>query len=162
MLREGSRSLQQLDADMHINAMLVTEYATATGPHKCGMVRNPDWNEIEAAVRRLERCRFPFVWFYRSADAFDDEVPDLEVVGGRGEYAIKAYQCDGSVLSVVDVQRTRNRVDIWESDQGWSLPENELCPDLEKALRIVRLFCETGEMHSEAEWMDTSIPASKH
>jgi hypothetical protein len=138
---------------MFIRAIHITEYHTAAGPYNCSFIREPSWNEIEFAIRRLDRNLFPFLWLYHEFEALEGELPDMDVVGGCGEYAIKVNQKDGSVLSAVDLTRSENRIDIWVSDQGASLPEYELCPNVEKTLEIVRLFCESGQLHSEVDWM---------
>jgi len=118
------------------------------------MHQSPSWPEIETAIRRLDRCYFPFVSLF-CGETQEDDVPDLEVIGGNGEYAIQAYQPDGTWLSYVDVARGNRDVDIWVSDQGATLSEFMLCPDLERTLEAVRFFCEDGRLHPDMEWIDT-------
>jgi hypothetical protein len=54
---------------------------------------NPSWETIEAAIRRLDRDEFPFVWLHPITPS-TDEFPEnaLQVVGGRGEWALTAIR----------------------------------------------------------------------
>ena len=75
---------------MFVNAIQIFEYESAAGPWIGVMVRKPDWHSIEMAIRRLDRCLFPFVWLYLNPDGDADDVPDLEIIGGYGESGISA------------------------------------------------------------------------
>jgi hypothetical protein len=46
-------------------------------------IRNPTWNDVDAAVRRLDRFHYPFVWLYRTADP-EEGMPPFGVTGGEG------------------------------------------------------------------------------
>jgi len=143
---------------MFVNAIQVTEYETAAGPYHSVVTSYPTWEFIETAIRNLDRCGFPFVWLYRNANPQHGDMPDMDVVGGLGEYAIiknESKDGDYSYLTFVDMQRSSKDVDIWVSDQGTTMAEFQLCPDLERTLLIVRLFCETGQLHPQADWMET-------
>jgi len=136
---------------MLVKKICIVEYETAAGPWKDLVVLEPSWSEIERAIRRLDRCLFPFVSFYLSADG---ETPDLDIIGGCGEYGLLVHLAGGRELVFVDMQRSSNYVDIWVSDQGTSMREFELCPDLERTINMTRYYCETGELDPEADWLD--------
>ena len=64
-------------------------------------VRQPTWETVEVAIRRLDRSHLPFVWLYLGAEReqghvtearvlIPGSIPDFEVVGGDGEYAMNA------------------------------------------------------------------------
>jgi hypothetical protein len=51
-------------------------------------ILNPPWSEIEAAIRNLDRRRFPFVTIHLNEKENGQEgVHCLCVMGGEGEYA---------------------------------------------------------------------------
>jgi hypothetical protein len=65
-------------------------------------IREPTWADIEAAILRLDRFQYPFVWLYRSAESersrvTDDRmlspgsIPDFDVMGGKGEFAMTGH-----------------------------------------------------------------------
>src|SRR5258708_847380 len=136
---------------MVVSAIQIVRYGTPTGPWHGEMHRNPSSPEIESAIRSLDRCYLPFVFLYRRDSAHEDDIPDLQVVGGLGEYSIQAYQPDKRWLSYVDVERSGHDVDIWVSDHGTTMPKFLLCPDLERVLVAVRHFCETGTLNPDME-----------
>src|SRR5262245_39133302 len=115
---------------MNVVALQVVHYETPRGPWHAQMHRNPAWSDIELAIRNLDRCLHPFIFLYRHDPVDKDQLPDLQVVGGCGEYSIEASQPDHTWLSYVDMERSSREIDIWISDQGSTLPEFRLCPDL--------------------------------
>jgi hypothetical protein len=136
---------------MLVKKVWIVEYETASGPWKGTTVHEPSWSDIKSAIRRLDRCRFPFVSFDLSANG---ETPDHDIIGGCGEYGLLVHLTGGRELTFVDMQRSSNYVDIWMSDQGTSMREFELCPDLERTLKMTRYYCETGELDPGADWFD--------
>lgn len=53
-----------------------------------GTDRQPLLGQIEAAIRRLDRFRYPYVWLFLSEDVDDsrDLNETLQVMGGKGAY----------------------------------------------------------------------------
>jgi hypothetical protein len=134
--------------------MQTFRYESSHGPWHAEMHESPQWVLIEEAIRRLDRCLFPFIFLYHDEAAHEDGNPDLQVIGGRGEYAIDFHRPDGKWLTYIDATRRSIEVEIWESDQGSSRPEFELCPDLARTITAVRYYCETGELHPDMDWME--------
>lgn len=114
-------------------------------------VRNPTWDEIEAAIRRLDRFRYPFVWLYRSAEVERDASPEFSIVGGEGEFAIELI-ADGSYHRYHDQSRGDELIEIWRSDQGATFEERYCCSSLDTVLRATRYFCEHGALDPSLVW----------
>lgn len=140
---------------MFVKSLHVTEY-DATGFNRRLVVTNdPTWEQIEAAIRRLDRFRFPYVWLYPVADADPRDVPAFEVMGGK-----RAYVVCGNVGGYFQ-RRFLNpdaeddeEVQVWRSDQGCEQPAKHVLRDLETVLRVTRHFCETGEYDPSIRWDD--------
>lgn len=113
---------------------------------------DPNWNDIERALRRLDRNVYPFVWLHIS-EIIDFDMPEhaLNVLGGSGEYAIH-IELPQNQLDYVDDARGDNIIDVWVSDQGYSTAEKNLCRDFELLLEIVKHFAETGKPYDKAVW----------
>src|SRR5262245_54390519 len=65
----------------------------------------PDWPAIEAAIRRLDRDEWPFLWLH-TAPPVEGEMPEnaLCIMGGRGEYSL--FLCkDGGEIHYEDASR---------------------------------------------------------
>ena len=69
---------------MPIKLMKVFEYDDTGWNCQEKNVRNPSPDDMEAAVLRLNKFQFPFVWFFLSEDVRDDAVPDFSIMGGDG------------------------------------------------------------------------------
>ena len=114
----------------------------------------PDWPAIEAAIRRLDRTEWPFVWLH-TVEPVDMDLPDnaLCVMGGRGEYLVSLARDDTEVL-YDDPARGDELVPVWPSDQRGMPERRSCCPDIERVLLIARHFAEHAELHPSASWVE--------
>jgi hypothetical protein len=114
-------------------------------------IREPTWADIEAAIRRLDRFHYPFVWLYRSAVAEEDANPEFNVLGGDSEFAMDATT-DTTYHRYYDQSRGDEMIKIWRSDQGAAFEKKYCCPSLDVALRATRYFCEHGALDPDLTW----------
>jgi hypothetical protein len=137
---------------LRINLLDVTHYPPDGSSSTSEQTPNPEWAEIEAAIRRLDRDEWPFICIH-VGKWIRGETPedDLIVMGGRGEYAIIHNENGGETL-YVDPARGDKKVQIWESDQGSVRAERHLCNDLQTVLAIVRHYAETGKRDPGVNW----------
>ncbi|WP_198732285.1 Imm1 family immunity protein [Sanguibacter suaedae] len=98
----------------------------------------PTWDDVAAAVSRLDDHEFPIVEL--SCTEHDDDEA-LLVIGGRGRYAL-TQSVPGWQFS--DPSRPDREVRLWTSDQGYFCTEREIITDLGLVLRIVEEFYRTG------------------
>jgi hypothetical protein len=113
-----------------------------------------DWVHIEEAIRRLDRCSYPFL-FLGIESSFDGRHYRkwLRITGGQGEYGLSGSNGEeGRYYHYVDERRSFNYVEIWTSDQGASYDERHLCNDIEVVLRVARYFTETGQLDPSVAW----------
>lgn len=138
---------------MALDLLDATEYPSHDGSWRTIPTPHPDWPTVEEAIRRLDRYRWPFVWLHTVPPVYG-EIPEnaLNVMGGRGEYYLSLSK-DGGETAYVDVARGDAVIQIWESDQGSTMPEYLPCNDLERVLGIARFFAEQGELDPNAEWL---------
>jgi hypothetical protein len=132
--------------------LIITRYASSTGPYSTECKIDPAWREVEDSIRALDRNLFPFIWMFRdsAADASND-IPDFEVVGGDGEYFV-AVRGEGYDLTFTDPRRGNEEIDVWISDQGASFPASNVCPDLERVLEAARVFFVNGTPCGSIPW----------
>jgi hypothetical protein len=115
---------------------------------------SPDWPTIEAAIRRLDRKEWPFVWLH-TVEPVDEDLPDnaLRVMGGYGEYLVSLAR-DGGEIFYDDPTRGEETVAVWEHDQSGMPAKRSCCSDIERVLLIARHFAEFGELHPSASWVE--------
>lgn len=135
---------------MSIAKVYVEHYPEQYGP-KGFWIENPTWCELEMEIRRLDRDVFPFIWCYLKPEAADTDVPEFEIIGGSGAFAVCAH-IEGRACYVYNGSKGEEEIDIWISDQGAAIPEQYVVDDLEHVIAITRRFYDSASLDPEVEW----------
>jgi hypothetical protein len=136
---------------MAVGLLEITTYETARGPYHTERILHPAWEAIQAAIVRLDRCFYPFIFLYKDAGAPEDSVPDFEVVGSDNAYAVVIRSGDEE-LWLQNPGAGDEEIDVWVSDQGASIPARKVCPLLGEVLLAARYFHEHGKPNPESTW----------
>ena len=119
--------------------MTVLRYYRDGRPWEAEKILSPTWPEVERAIRRMDNDCFPIVDLNTVES---DEAEDIfNICGGAGRWAL--FQMMGE-WQYEDPTGGEANVRLWESDQGYFCREKNILTDVEKVLRIVRQFFETG------------------
>lgn len=113
---------------------------------------NPSWDAIVAAIDRLDKFRYPWVWLFIGDQDEDASVDCLTIMGGDGVYWLGLTAGKYDQLRLFDPNKGSHDVQLWTSDQGFADQEMYVTYDRELLLRIARYFGETGEPLPEAMW----------
>src|SRR4051812_5586680 len=122
-----------------IRQMIAIRYYRDGRPWDVETVGDPTWNDVEAAIRRMDNFCFPIVELKLTAD--EDSPTDFDVVGGAGRWALHNIM---GRWKYTDLAGSNDEVRLWDSDQGYYCQERNVLTDVEKLLRIVRAYYETG------------------
>ena len=119
-------------------------------------LRRPAWADIEAAVRRLDRFHYPFVWLWATEEgsppALDGTSESLEVMGGEGVWWL-AGTFEGYFQRRLDYpERGEKEVRLWTSDQGFVSVERHVCRDIEAVVQAVRYYADNGGFDPSLRW----------
>ncbi|MSR65729.1 MAG: hypothetical protein EXS18_08130 [Verrucomicrobiae bacterium] len=129
---------------MNVQRLLVAEYQSDGWGCQERWIVDPEWHQVERAIRELDRFMRPYLWFYTDDEnASDDELPDLEIMGGKGAYAIEWFR-NGTKLRYIDQSQGKEIIVIWESDQGAEIAARNVCFDVETVVSATKYFCEHG------------------
>ena len=128
---------------MYAKRLQIVKYESSSGPWSSRFVDEPTWDDIERSIRGLDRDLHPFVFVHFDENAGEDDIPNIEVVGGQSAYSI-GFKEDGVLKYYVNSEKGDREVLIWESDQGALVPEKRICDDLELVLEIVKHLCNTN------------------
>ncbi len=130
----------------------VTEYPRSGWGYTTQEIKNPSWQEIESAIRRLDKYCFPFIWIFLTDNT--EDIPDFQIIGGKGDYwmsgNVNGY--NERRYSNPSVEGEDREVCVWESDQGFSDYESTICHDLEEVLQATRYLCEHGDFDPSVSW----------
>ena len=141
---------------MHAKVLDVVEYAEDGMRHRTSKTVHPAWGEIEAAIRRLDRFRFPFLFLWPTEDAkkhfVDGYCEVFEVMGGEGVYW-DAGSFDGYFQRrYLNPEGGKKDITVWTSDQGFGAAEKHICRDIEVVLRAARYYAEHGGFDPSVSW----------
>jgi hypothetical protein len=140
---------------VHVRVLEYVEYPP--GEHwRAVKAPAPSWADIEAAVRQLDRHRFPFLFLWPSADEAEHELSGdydaFEVMGGHGSWWL-AGTFGGYFQRRLDYpERGEQEVAVWTSDQGFADAERHICRDIEAVLRAVRYYADHGGFDPSLAW----------
>jgi hypothetical protein len=147
---------------VEVHLLSVTIYDDDGWTWRTEEIRETTWVNIEAAICRLDRFHYPFVWLYRStvakldsAPGFSD-VPDFDVMGGEGEFVLTATT-DSFFHRYYDQSRGDELIEIWRSDQGASFEKKYCYPSLDITLHATCYFCEHGAPDPDLVWESRPI-----
>ena len=113
---------------------------------------NPSWDAIVAAIGRLDKFRYPWVWLFIGDEDEDASVECLTIMGGDGVYWLALTAGKYEQLRLFDPNKGSREVQVWTSDQGFADEEMYVTYDKELVLRIAEYFGKTGEPFPEAQW----------
>lgn len=128
-----------------IQLMTVSRYYRDTRPSDVDYVASPTWNDIEAAVRRMDNYCFPFISLSADGDPEDVRLEAFWVVGGSGRWAM--LQASGEWQYALP-NGGEEGVRLWDSDQGYFCKEKNVVTDINEVLRITKAFFESGSYES--------------
>lgn len=137
---------------MPIRCLTVAVYDETGWKWHLEKTRNPTWDEIVTAIRRLDKFRYPWVWLFIGDADEDATVECLTVMGGEGVYWLGLTAGKFDQLRLFDPEKSGDEVNVWTSDQGFADEERYITTDLELVLRVAKHFGETGEPLPDASW----------
>ncbi len=138
---------------MHVHLLDVTVYPANGGTWKTKRTPNPTLEDIETAVRRLDRFHYPYLYLYHDANAAEDAPPEFTVMGGMGEYTMFSG-FNGDELFYYDPGRNDEEIEVWQSDQGFTCAAKNCCNSLVAVIGITRYFCKRGELDPSVAWQE--------
>lgn len=137
---------------MPIRCLSCVEYGETGWGWHIEKIRNPTMDDVVAAVHRLDKFRYPWVWLFIGDNDEDGTVDCLTIMGGDGVFWVSL--CAGSYdqLRLFDPNKSTKQIELWTSDQGFSDHEFHTTQDIDLVLKIAQHFGETGEPLPEASW----------
>ena len=128
-----------------IKSMAIVQYYRDDRPWDVELVKNPTWEAVESAIRQMDNYGFPIVLlslleFDDGADVFNDE-DCFNIIGAADKCAL--FHMTGD-WRYEDPDGSTADVRLWESDQGYYCQERNVIRDIEKALRIVKKYYDSG------------------
>jgi hypothetical protein len=137
---------------MPIRCLTSVVYSETSSDWHFEKTRNPTWNQIVAAIQRLDKFRYPWVWLFIGDEDEDATVDCLTVMGGKGVFWLALTAGKYDQLRLFDPNKGSEEVEVWTSDQGFADEERYVTYDLDLVMRVAKHFGETGEPLPGAGW----------
>jgi hypothetical protein len=137
---------------MPVRCLSFVTYSESGSDWHLEKVANPAWDRIVAAVHRLDRFRYPWVWLFIGEEDEDATVDCLTIMGGGGVYWVGLSAGPYIQRRLFDPSKGQHEVPLWTSDQGFADRACYVTEDVEIVLRIAKHFGETGEPLPGAGW----------
>ena len=128
-------SLQQLDSD-EWEGVLCKELK----------VPNPTWDEVEAAIRRLDANR------YTIACLVAPDQRHLLIGGGTGQFVMTVGLDEDRHLTAQDENKPSGEVELTVGGQTGNY-DNRTIWDMITVLKCARLFWQDNELHPSVTWV---------
>lgn len=140
---------------MHVKCLEYIVYGPSGWGWKSHKVLHPCWDDVEKAIRRLNRFEFPYPLLWATDDEKMHSHNDgclLEVMGGEGSYWL-AGTFDGHFQRRLDYpDQGEAETEVWTSDQGFADAERHICHDVEAVIRAAHFFCVHGGFDPSLPW----------
>jgi hypothetical protein len=137
---------------MLIRCLTFVVYGETGWGYHLEKIPNPTWDEIVAAIHRLEKFRYPWLWLFTGDEDEDPNVDCLTIMGGKGVYWLAVTTPNTNQLRLFDPNKGTHEIEVWTSDQGYADEERHVTCDIDLVLRVAKHFGETGEPLPEASW----------
>lgn len=115
-------------------------------PHKpwhCVEISSPSWDDVSAAIRKMDDNEYPIVELsWSDVDTCGEDEDSFHIVGGSAPgFAMSNFSGD---WRFEDPNGSNEDVRLWQSDQGYFCKRKNIVADVEAALKIVKVYFETG------------------
>src|ERR1700722_16892286 len=122
-----------------IHHITVVRYSRDGQHSDAEKIISPVWSDVESAIRRMDNYCYPIVDLNTTDNDEDEHI--FFICGGGGRWALSHMM---GAWQYEEPGGSEKEVRLWDSDQGYYCREKNILTDVEKVLRIVRSFYETG------------------
>jgi hypothetical protein len=129
----------ETDANSPTIVLEVARHRGGSSPAKLRPYSNPSWDDIEQSIRQLDGDAYPSL--HLSRDQAGRHL-SLNVLGGRRGYVLHEPGEDGWVY--YDSSKGDEEIEVCTSGKGYVAPAFYVCKDLDKVVKIVHRFVESG------------------
>ena len=92
------------------------------------------------------------MWLYLDPENAEDSLPNLDVIGGEGNFAMDGLR-EGKQVRYLNPEGGSEIVAIWTSDQGCELEAKYICRDLSTVLGCARYLFDNGAFDPRLNWV---------
>ena len=118
------------------------------GSWKTHLHLNPEWQQVEKAIRDLNHYCLPFIVLGLTEDRNREDDEYFSIFGGPGGYSINS----SDVRYADPTHSSGEEIAIWTSDQGYYPKERYVTYNLNLAIQIVHYYALFGKLDPSVLW----------
>ena len=134
-------------------------YGFVNNRHTIVKLNNPDWIDIEVAIRRMEGEFYTSVNVSQTSDTEENELFTLTIGGGLDNQYTLSVNFDSKhiVHNLIDPNGSMSEaIDVRIGIEAFEIPLREVVT-LDVALQGARTYAERGELDTSLEWDKTLV-----
>ena len=122
-----------------IHNMEAIRYYRDRRPWDTERIEAPTWAQVEEAIRRMDNYCFPIVHLNTTDVPWNDDIFNVEdrPATSTADDMMGEWQYEDPAGSDEEVR-------LWDSDQGYYCKAKNILTDVEKVVRIARVYYDTG------------------
>ena len=143
---------------MHVRVLETLPYQPDGRRRERDKVVAPTWEQIEAAIRRLDGRERPILFLWASDDPdlqlIDEFSERLEVLGGAGAYWLAGTFGGYFQRQFLDAAGGSEEVELYPPriEHGFAAAARHVTRDIDQVLRATRYYAERGEFDPSLSW----------
>ncbi|GJD19003.1 hypothetical protein RIVM261_039590 [Rivularia sp. IAM M-261] len=110
-------------------------------------IENPDWNQVESAIRELDGASHTLVTLGA------DEETYMSIGGGAGKYIVTVTFDNLNFYTLLDLAKSNNIEKLVVGGQYGNFPANH-CVDILRCLLAARTFALEGKLDELLTWQE--------
>ena len=142
--------------DTHVKLLECPRYPEgAAFPCTPKTIEHPAWEQIETAIRRLNKHSHPFIFLAPVIDEEERINGDnefFEVMGGCGDYWVAGSMNGYWQRRAINDSGTDDEIDLWTSDQGFAASGKFIIHDLNDAIMATKYYYERNDFWPKLKW----------
>ncbi len=124
-----------------IHNMTIIRYYRDGRPWDKVTIENPSFSDVENAILQMDNYCFPIVELRTFESEENEDEETFTIMGGDGRFTL--FELFGK-WHYVNPNGSNEEVWLWASDQGYKCEEKNIIYEIEKVMKIVKIFYETG------------------
>ncbi|MFK2873488.1 casein kinase II subunit beta family protein [Dyella lipolytica] len=111
-------------------------------PYRCVEIRSPGWEDVSAAIQRMDDNEYPVVQLsWEDVDTCFEDEASFNIVGGTAS-GFALSEMNGWRLD--DPNGSDEGVRLWQSDQGYFCKRRNIIAEIDVVLKLTKIYFETG------------------
>ncbi len=113
--------------------------------------KNSDLEKIINSIKQMNRFTYPIINI-RFTEYDDSDY--MNIMGGNGAFSTEVQSSEHErYIRYIDLDKGKEYIQLWESDQGAAIPEYNVCYNIKKVIAIAEDYSLSGRLSEKCSWL---------